>query len=457
MIGSIANSLGFGSGLDVARLVSDLAAASRAPKVQALDARARTSQAKISAFSQLRSDLDSFVSSLGSVAAGGTLQTQPSLSDPTALGAVAASGTRLGTFSGEVMISQLAKAQSLYSATLSAASDPIGQGRLTLTVGSQNIDLVIDGSNDSLTGLATAINVSGTGVKASIVNDSGGVRLVVKGETGLAKAFTLTGQAGNAPGLDRFVFGATGGTMTLAQNAQDAAFTVDQIPYTRGSNLVSDVIPGVELTLKKASPGSPVTIGVTRPTEALRSTLNDFVSVFNQLKTDLATARTATAGDQSLRLLDQNLSRFVSQSLTSDPVVSRLSDIGLITNRDGSLSIDQPKLDAALAAYPDRVEALFSPTRDAIHSEASDPGISTAFKALVNAATAENGPLLSLKARLDKDATGIAKDRTRMEAREAAYAARLTQQYGSLDARVGALRATQTYLDQQIKLWTRSN
>jgi flagellar hook-associated protein 2 len=44
-----------------------------------------------------------------------------------------------------------------------------------------------------------------------------------------------------------------------------------------------------------------------------------------------------------------------------------------------------------------------------------------------------------------------------MEAREAAYAARLTQQYGSLDARVGALRATQTYLDQQIKLWTRSN
>jgi flagellar hook-associated protein 2 len=75
---------------------------------------------------------------------------------------------------------------------------------------------------------------------------------------------------------------------------------------------------------------------------------------------------------------------------------------------------------------------------------------------LVTETTSENVGLSSLKARLDKESANLVKDRERMETREAAYAARLTLQYGSLDAKVGALKATQSYLDQQIKLWTQS-
>jgi flagellar hook-associated protein 2 len=456
MISSIANSLGFGSGLDVSKLVTDLAAASRAPKVQALDARARASQAKISATAQVRSDLESFSTTLAALVAGGTLQSQPSVSDETLLRATAIPGARLGNFSGDIAISRLAKGQSLYSAPIANANDPVGQGTLTLAIGAQSFAVTIDATNDSLTGLANAITASGAGVTANIVNDTNGARLVLKGQTGAVNAFTVVGQPDNAPGLDRFLYGGNGSTMIQAQGAQDAEFTIDQIPYTRPSNSFSDVVPGVTLTLKKAAPGVAASIGVTRPNDAIRSTLSDFVSVFNQMKGDLASARTATGGDQSLRALDQKLTRFIGQVVTSDPIVRTLSDIGVTTNRDGTLSIDAAKLDAVLSRHPEHVEALFSPTRDATHSEISDPGVSGAFKAIITAATVDNGPLVSLKARLDKEASGIAKDRTRMEAREAAYAARLTQQYGSLDARVGALKATQTYLDQQIKLWTRS-
>ena len=37
---------------------------------------------------------------------------------------------------------------------------------------------------------------------------------------------------------------------------------------------------------------------------------------------------------------------------------------------------------------------------------------------------------------------------------EDAYRARLEKQYGSLDAKLAAFKATQTYLEQQIKMWT---
>ena len=52
MLNNIANSLGFGSGIDTAALVRDLAEASRAPKVQRFEALSRATQAKVSALSQ---------------------------------------------------------------------------------------------------------------------------------------------------------------------------------------------------------------------------------------------------------------------------------------------------------------------------------------------------------------------------------------------------------------------
>ena len=54
--------------------------------------------------------------------------------------------------------------------------------------------------NDSLTGLRDAINAKNSGVTASIVTEAGSARLVLKGATGVANAFTL---GGLKPGLER--------------------------------------------------------------------------------------------------------------------------------------------------------------------------------------------------------------------------------------------------------------
>lgn len=449
MISGIANSLGFGSGIDVATLVADLAAASRAPKVARFDTRAQAVQSSISAVGQARADLEGFASSLSALVAGGTLQSQPSVSDPTVLDARARNGTALANFTGEIEVLQLARGQTLASSFSADATAPVGQGTLTLNVGAASFAVAIGAADDSLNGVAAAINRASAGVTASVVTDTSGARLVLKGPSGAASAFTLSS---GDPGLSGFAYP---GSMTQVQSARDAEIKVDGLIFARPTNQIDDVVPGVTLNLKKAAIGTPISIGITRAADILKTTIGDFVAVFNELKGQIAAARAATRGDAAMRTLDRQLSQLISQGVSSDEPRS-LSAIGIKTNRDGTIALDEVAFTAAYASNPAGVEAIFTPRRDATRTALTDPGIGGALTALKSAATATNGALASLSARLGKEAAAIANDRIKMEARETAYRARLEKQFGGVDARIGALKATQSYLDQQIKLWTNS-
>lgn len=449
MLTSIANNLGFGSGIDTAALVADLVAASRSPKVKRFEALAQANQAKVSALAQARSDLDGFADSLAELTAGGTLRSQPVSSNDTAISVTANAGTLLGDYAGEIVVSSLARAQTSYSDYVASATDSIGQGGMTLTVGGTDYAVTVDASNDSLNGLAAAINATASGVRASVINDAGQYRLVLKGESGAAKAFTLTADAGAAPGLAQFASAA----MTNGQTASDAAFTVDGVAYSRATNSFSDVVPGMAILVKKADPNVAISISTVRPGDALKQTLGDFVTVFNTLKKDVHAARLANNGNPALRAFERQLSDVIGQPLTSDATVNTLSDIGISTNKDGTISLSAAKLDAVLRDNPDAVEAMFNPQRDASRNEITDPGIAFALDALRDTAVSGSGALEQVRMSLQRDTETITKNRERMESREDAYRARLEKQYAGLDARIGTLKATQSYLEQQIKLW----
>jgi flagellar hook-associated protein 2 len=451
MIGNIANSLGLGSGINVSQLVSDLAAASRAPKAERFDALAKASQAKISAIAQARADLDSFADTLGNLVQSGSLSSQPTTSNDSALAASALTGSQLGKLSAEIEIRQLARAQTSASGLIVSAADPVGTGNVTLTVNGNPYSITIGPANNSLTGLADAINASGSGVRASIIADQGQARLVLKGEVGAAKAFTLSADVGADPALGALV--ATG--LVVSQAASDAVIRVDGVEYNRPNNSISDVVPGVALTLKKAAIGEMITLGSIRSADALKQTIVDFVSVFNQLQSSLKAARQTIGGAGNLRALDRQLAGLVSRALTGNDGVNSLSDIGVKTDRSGTLVLDSAKLDAALAADPDAVEALFNPPRDAVHTNATDPGLAFALDEIRDAAVSSGGLIDSLGKVLESEAAAIAKNRAKMEAREDAFEARLEKQYAGLDARLAAFKATQSYLEQQIKLWSK--
>jgi flagellar hook-associated protein 2 len=434
-------------------LVKDLAAASREPKVERVTTLAKQNNAKISALAQAKSDLDGFADSLGQMVSDGTLRSTPTVSDESILGATARAGMTADSFSATVEVTQLARAQTVYSAIVADKAAAIGQGTMTLTVGGVAKTITVGATNDSLDGLANAINASGAGVTASIVADDGGYRMIVKGPTGEANAFTLDTAT---PALAGFAYG-SGGGMTLGQSAANANFTIDGVAFSRASNIVDDVVPGMSLTLKKAAPGQPVDIGASRPLDLIKQTVGDFVSVYNQLKNSLKTASGQAGATTGLRELERELQALVGKVLTSHGSINKLTDIGISTTRDGLLSLDSAKLEKALATDAGAVEALFNPRRDATHTETSDPGIAFALDAIRDKAVATDGVIDRVSKSLDARKESLADTLEKIEEREDAYEARLEKQFGGLDAKLAAFKATQSYLEQQIEMWNNQN
>jgi len=453
MVTSIINSLGFGSGIDTKQLVTDLAAASREPKVARINTLTQQNQTRISALAQARSDLEGFADSLAQMISDGTLRSTPTVSDDSVLSATARAGIHADSFAATVVVSQLARAQSTYSGVVADRTAAIGTGTMTLTVGGVAKTITVDGTNNSLDGLASAINSSGGGVTASIIADQGGHRLILKGPSGAANAFTLAADAGADPGLSAFAYGAGGG-MTLGQSAANADFTIDGVAFSRASNTIDDVVPGMSLTLKKAAPGQPVDIGASRPLDMIKQTVGDFVSVYNQLKKSLSSAAGQSGSTTALRELERELSGLIGTVISSHPTINKLTDIGVSTTKDGLLAVDEVKLAQVLATDAGAVEAMFNPRRDGGRTEASDPGIAFVLDSIRDRAVGTDGVIDRVTKSLNSRKETLAEQLENIEIREDAYRARLEKQYGSLDAKLAAFKATQTYLEQQIKMWT---
>ena len=534
---TIASTLGAGSGIDTTALVTSLVSASFDPKDAALKTKETANTAKISSLGTLTSGIDAFATALSTLISGGTLQTQPSSSNSAILTATAKTGAQIGGLSAQIDVRQLAQAQSLVSSPVASAATAVGLGSLTLAVGSTSTSVTIDATNNSLAGLARAINASGAGLTATVVTDTNGARLTLKGATGVAAAFTITPATGADASLAAFAYGngQTGG-MTQAQAAQDAIVRMDGVDVTRASNTIDDLIDGVSLKLVSAQPGTTVNLGATRPTAAITQAVSDFVAAYNELKTEIDTA-TASAltsadgtagplyGNPSIRSMQRQLAALTSATLSSAGGYSTLAEIGVKTSTDGTLSVDSATLTKALSNNPDAVEALFNPTQHAsnpliritsafgttkagtyaltnivaangatpvsgtiagvaanpagtklyaVGSSASglviepqgdvaaatvtvDSGLGGALQSIRDALRASSGVLASLSTQLTTEKTSLADSRTKLTTDQAAYKTLLTSQYATMDTRVAAFKATQSYLTQQIAAWNKSD
>jgi len=385
---SILTQLGAGSGIDTTSLVTNLVTASFSDRETALQTKQTTNTAQISALGTLTSGISSFSTALKTLVAGGTLKSQPSSSNSAILTVTANGSASIANLSANLEVRQLSQAQTLVSAPLLTTSTPVGLGSLKLTTPAGSVDVTITSANNSLDGLAKAINdlntgSNPTGVTASIVSDSSGKRLVLKGASGSANAFSLTPNADADADLTRFAFddpAVAGSTMTRAQQAQDAIVRMDGVDSTYATNQVTDLVPGATLNLVSAQPGTTVTLGVTRPTDAITQAVNDFVSAYNELNTEIATASAAATdssdagvlhGTSAVRELQRQLRTITSTTLTTLPGGPQtLAEIGVSTKQDGTLAVDSDKLAKALATYPDSVEAMFNPGQ-----RSSDPNL----------------------------------------------------------------------------------
>ncbi|NJC34740.1 flagellar hook-associated protein 2 [Sphingomonas jejuensis] len=390
MATSITSALGGGSGIDTKALVTDLVAAQFDTKAKALTAREEKLTAQISSLGQLKSGLNGFATALSSLISGGTLSTQPVSGDSSLFTARTATGATIGTLSRELEVRRLAAGQSLSSAPISGGpSAETGTGALVIRFGTPTVDgtgaitgftdkagatpvrIQIEPGQNSLVGLAAAINASGAGLSASVIGDGQSARLSVRGPTGAVNGFTITAEEGAVPGLSRFEYRSGAQAMTSGRAATDALVALDGIEQARPTNSITDLVDGVVIDLVKAEAGRTVSLSSSRPTAAIGTAVNDFVAAFNELRTIIRTETDpvtgALGGDTAARALSRQLGSLTSTALVSGaaPGAPRtLAEIGVSTNRDGSLAVDSAKLNAAIARWPDVVEAMFSPRQD---------------------------------------------------------------------------------------------
>jgi flagellar hook-associated protein 2 len=528
---AILAALGSGSGLDVNGIVNQLAVAQKAPQQALIDQRQAANQAKVSALGQMANAIDGFAAALKSLISSGTLYSQPAVSDTSIFTATALAGSRIGNLSASITVAQVAAAQTLASAPVADRTQPVGEGTLTIAIGSASFDVVIDSTNNSLDGLAQAINKSGAGLTASVVTDSSGARLVIKGRTGEANAFTIT--ASGDPGLAQFAYDPNvAGGMERKVAAQDAIVVLDGVEVRRATNSFSDLIPGVQIDLKKAAPDVAVSVGVARPTAAIQQAVNDFVATYNQLLQMIKEVTEpdgdgnpgALRGDIGIRQMQRQLASLTTTVLSSEgDGPHTLAEIGVRTNRDGTLSVDQTALANALANNPDAVEAMFNPGQsssspfltikstvgsvkpgtytvtdidpgppasgkiDGVDFKAAgsnliapsgskavglilgvtgpvasatitiDPGLGGALQAIRDLLRASNGAFTTTSQRLKEEADRIAEDQAKLDSRSQQYYNQLLATFTAMDRQVSAFKATQSYLDQQVKMWTSSS
>lgn len=356
----------------------------------------------------------------------------------------------------DIAVDSLASAQTVQSTSFTASTAALGTGTLTISAGGKSRSIVVDGTNNTLAELRDSINDADGDVTATIVNVGAGsddFRLILRSKnTGTANAVTVSGTLSG--GANPFAGGGQ-----VVQAASDAVFSVNGLTVRRSSNKIADVVAGVTLTLVGEGDRDGVVestdraaqIAVSADASNVTASVKNLVESFNavneivndQFTLDPNTNRQgSTAGDASLRGVMARLRAELSRPGGLGVGYKYLSDVGISFQKDGSLTLDEGKLSAALADDPTTAARLFLATEDGIGKRL--PAAVDDFVSQVDGALTfrQKGIAQSIK-RIDEKVV-------REEDRIAAMQERLTRQFSALEEIVSQLKSQGDFLSQQL-------
>ncbi len=445
--------LGIGSGLDINNLVAQLVAAERAPTQTRLDRREAETLSKLSALGSIKGALSVFQNTLEPLKELATFQGRTAVSaNPELVTATAGSEAVAARYAVEVL--QLAAGHKLRSGAYAAADTVVGTGTLTLSSGGETFAIEITDANSTLVDIVAAINEApaNTTVLATIVNGIDGAHLVVtSAATGAASAITVLATGGDG-GLDNLIYDPAGGTTNLTEVAAavDASLMIDGLLVASDSNVVSTAIAGVTIDLLGAEPGTTVELTIGYDSDAAHAQILAFVQSYNGLMQTLTTqtrfdAETLTGGallgDSAVRALAADVRTTVSGFAGSASGVFRaLVEIGITTELDGTLVIDDVALDAALDDNYDDVGRLFS----------GADGLATTLDTLASSFLDPTGRLETRTDVLELLIDDLTDRREVLDRRMIVVEARLRAQFTALDSLIAQLDSTSTFLGQQL-------
>lgn len=396
------SSLGIGSGLDTATMLEQLRASEKTRLTPYTNLQ-KSYKAKISAWGALTSQLTALQTSVKKL--GGDAFSALTVSSNKAFTATAGSNALADSHS--VTVTQLATAHKLKTTTFEKSTEQLGEttgGTRTVTISqtsdegtTSSIKVELKDDETSLDQIAKAINKQDGNISASVQRTDNGYQLVLTSKTtGEAGEMSVSvegdetlGNILNTSNGGQVVGGESNGdAMISVAAAKNAMLTVDGDTYTRSSNNITDIITGVTLKLTAVSEGGDAEqLTLTEDTSAIKSGIQDFVKQYNALLTmtsaaskyvqndtsglsdsDVAKQNSqngALMGDSTLRGMVGDI-RSAANGVYGNASVSALSDLGItIDPSTGQMTLDEKKLDKAIADNPNDIASMFTGKGDA--------------------------------------------------------------------------------------------
>ncbi|TFY88604.1 flagellar filament capping protein FliD [Pseudomonas kairouanensis] len=447
-------SLGVGSGLDLDSILTSLEESKEASLLTPITNQETSVNAEITAYGTLTSALTKLQTAAEALADSSLYDSLTTSLSGSGVTAATTSDAVAGTYKLEV--TQLAQAQSLTTDGVASKTTALGTGTLTLQVGSEDaVSITLTSSNNTLEGIRTAINASGAGVTASIVNDGSGTpyRLVLTSDsTGTASEMTVSYTSDDSTDAASSLFGYDGstGNMTQTVEALDAELTINGISITSQTNTVEDALQGITLNL--SATGSAQTLTISQDTDAIYDAVSAFVTAYNSYVSTVDTLTSYDAdADTAGELLGDSTTRRISTKLSSDlysavgsGTFSYLSQLGISLEVDGTLLIDEDTLTSAITDNIDAVSEFFTGT------DGTSGFIGQITTDLDTYLDEDDGLIV---ARTDSLATKLEQLEDRYEEKQAlidSEMARWTEQFTQLDTLISSLNSTADYLTTQF-------
>jgi flagellar hook-associated protein 2 len=467
------SSTGVGSGLDVKSIVTQLVAIEKQP-LQPLQAKATVFQTQLSLYGKIKS----LASALGDAAAllagaSGWNAQKASSSNAAAVSVTADASAVAAALS--VSVGQLARAQSSASVGVAAGVAVGATGSLNIEMGSwsnaavpvftpagSSIPPISIAAGDTVSAIAGKINAANAGVTATVLRDGANERLVIRSATtGEAAGFRLNTPAD--AGLAALGFtnpsdvGPAPGAIFVGQTALNAKVTINGVAVVSATNTMTNAIPGVTLQLSQVTT-APVEITVANDADAVKKNIQGFVDAYNALNQTLADATKYTAatktggplqGDATTMAL-QNTLRAILGSSSAGSTFSRLSEVGIERQTDGSLKVNATKLASAQLDLPN-LKNLFATN----NNNAATNGFGLKVRDFSRGLVASDGSVSNKSKALQGSINSNTKDQDRVNERASRVEAQLYRQYSALDTQMAKLNGLNSYVTAQLAVWNK--
>ena len=455
---SVLLNMGNGSGIDIIKLARDLADVEVMPQQDRVTRAKTDTEAAISAYAVLKYNVELLTEQFNGLNDAQELATPVAVSSNTS--AISIGSTQGSAVSGshQIDVTQLAASQRNRSSEYTSSTETLNSGSafdITVTSNGSTQTISVDAGDDTPAGVVAAINASGTGFTATLI-DTGtagaNYRIVLQGPSGSDNAFTVS----STPDLGFHTAG------NQLQSAANALLTVDGMSIERTSNTISDAISGVTLNLNAVASGT--SLQVTNDTTTLKEKLKELVATYNVVQVVLNELSDPDSTEEEVGGALSNDMAFVrsvrdaiyaavtTDSSTPSGDVSALRDLGIELTKTGDLSFNEATYDeVVLNNFSDVVTMLSAGTTNQSAYDGADQGLAFDSMEVINGLMDSIDGIFAVREDTATQQLRTYEDRLlaielRMEKVYQSY----LKQFSVMEDLVNTLNGTRDYVKQQL-------